>query len=155
MYIPVAPVALSKSWATQRRPGFPATGLQAEATPEFQATSGDSALALLESVYYRAYEIAARIISSVQGIQDTIALRKRQYTGSGVQDTNITIGIILGVVLGAFLIGVCAFCYTYRFSIRFTNRRRKHRKSSSSKSSKSSSDGGPPPPPPPPPPADA
>jgi hypothetical protein len=69
-------------------------------------------------------------------------------------DTNTVIGVVVGVVLVVFLAGLCAFVWTYRFSIRFSYRRKRHhRKSGSSKSSKSSDGGGAPPPPPPPPPA--
>ncbi|KAI0127353.1 hypothetical protein BJ170DRAFT_369806 [Xylariales sp. AK1849] len=61
-----------------------------------------------------------------------------------VQDTDTTIGIIVGVVLGVFLVATFAFLYIYRNSLRFTPRKRHHRKSAGSKSSKSSksSDGG-------------
>lgn len=83
-------------------------------------------------------------------------LQTRQFTGNAAQDTNITIGIIVAIVLTVFIIGVGAFMYTYRDSIRFTARRRRkkggvRRKSTgSAKSSKSakSSDGGDGPPPP-------
>ncbi|PKS13341.1 hypothetical protein jhhlp_000112 [Lomentospora prolificans] len=86
-------------------------------------------------------------------------LIKRQFTGNAGHDTNITIGIIVAIVLTVFIIGVGAFMYTYRDSIRFTARRRRkkgdvRRKSTgSAKSSKSeksaASDGGGDPPPPP------
>jgi len=87
-------------------------------------------------------------------------LQTRQFTGNAAHDTNITIGIIVAIVLTVFIIGVGAFMYTYRDSIRFTARRRRkkggvRRKSTGSSKSAKSSDGGgdgPPPPPPPPPP---
>lgn len=58
-------------------------------------------------------------------------------------DIDTTIGIVVGVLLGVFLIASCAFLYRYRGSIRVKKRKRHHRhhKSSSSKSSKAS-DGG-------------
>lgn len=68
-------------------------------------------------------------------------------------ESDVTIGIVVGVLLGIFLVATCGFLWVYRFSVRFTSRRHHKRKSSSSKSSKSSksSDGGGGPPPPPPP----
>ena len=65
-----------------------------------------------------------------------------------VQSLNTTIGVVVGVILGVFIIGLLAFCWWYRFSIRFTYRKKRHRKGS--KASSKSSDGGAPPPPPPP-----
>ena len=67
-----------------------------------------------------------------------------------VQSLNTTIGAVVGVILGVFIIGLLAFCWWYRFSIRFTYRKKRHRKGSKSGSSKSSDGGAPPPPPPPP-----
>lgn len=63
-------------------------------------------------------------------------------TTSGEIDT--TIGIVVGVLLGVFLIATCAFLYIYRGSIRTKKRKRRghHRKTSSSKGSKSSDSGG-------------
>jgi hypothetical protein len=83
-------------------------------------------------------------------------LRKREI-GTRSADSNVTIGVIVGVVLGLFLLGIIAFLWTYRLSIKFSYGKKRRRKSGSSKSSKSSksSDGGAPPPPPPPPPAAA
>ncbi len=99
----------------------------------------------------------------------TAALFRRQSSTSNgsspSQDANVTIGVVVGVVLGVFLIGVFAFLWVYRSSVKFSNRKHRRRKSAGSKSSKSSksstssSDAGPPPPPaaapaPPPPPAE-
>ncbi len=55
-------------------------------------------------------------------------------------NTNVTIGAVVGVVLGVFLIGIFAFLYTYRNSVRFSSKKKhKRRKSAGSKSSKASS----------------
>ncbi|PNY29495.1 Uncharacterized protein TCAP_00602 [Tolypocladium capitatum] len=91
-------------------------------------------------------------------------LQRRQFSGNPADNTNAQIGIVVGVVLGVFLLGLCVFLYIYRYSIKFSYRKRRSRrhKSSSSKSSKiskssKSSDVGPPPPadaPPPPAPAE-
>ncbi|KFH42591.1 hypothetical protein ACRE_066830 [Hapsidospora chrysogenum ATCC 11550] len=76
-------------------------------------------------------------------------LLPRQFSPNGTENANIRTGIVVGVVLGVFLISVLTFCWFYRYSIRFTYRkkRRHGHKSGSSKSSKSSrsSDGGAPP----------
>ncbi|PNH29292.1 hypothetical protein BJF96_g7336 [Verticillium dahliae] len=73
-------------------------------------------------------------------------------------NTNRTVGIVLGVLLGVFVIGVCIFLYVYRDALRKARhrrrRRRRHHRRPGSKSSKSSSEGAPPPSPPAPP-ADA
>lgn len=61
------------------------------------------------------------------------------------QDLDTTIGIVVGVLLGVFLIASVAFLYIYRGSIRMKRRRRhrhRHHKSTSSKSSKLSDGGG-------------
>lgn len=64
-----------------------------------------------------------------------------------LEETNMRTGIIVGVVLGVFLVATCAFLFVYRNSFKRKKRHRRH-KSSSSKSSKSSDGGAPPPPPP-------
>lgn len=56
-------------------------------------------------------------------------------------DSNLTVGIIVGVVLGLFLVGCFAFIWFYRKSIKISQKKHKKRKKSgSSKSSKSSGD---------------
>ncbi|KAJ6784039.1 hypothetical protein PWT90_00326 [Aphanocladium album] len=67
-------------------------------------------------------------------------LAKRQFSSDPVQNTNSSIGLAVGIVLGLFLIGTFAFLWVYRYSIRCTSR--KKRRSKSSKSSKASSDNG-------------
>lgn len=74
---------------------------------------------------------------------------------TATESANRRTGIIIGVVLGLFLVAACVFLFTYRNSVRCTRKRKRHHhhrrhKSTSSKSSKSSksSDGGAPPPPP-------
>lgn len=73
-------------------------------------------------------------------------LVSRQFSDNAVQNANIRTGVIVGVVLAIFLIGVLAFFWFFRFSIRFSYRKkRRHRhKPGSSKSSKSSEGGAPP-----------
>ncbi|PHH61625.1 hypothetical protein CDD81_8140 [Ophiocordyceps australis] len=58
----------------------------------------------------------------------------------GSTSTDTQIGIIVGVLIAIFLMGVCAFLWIYRHSVRFSSRprRRQRRKSTSSKSSKAS-----------------
>ena len=76
------------------------------------------------------------------------------FRRTSVKDTNVTIGIVVGVLLAVFLAAAFAFMWIYRGSIKLARRRRRHhRKSGSSKSSKASSDGGGAPPAPPPAPA--
>lgn len=78
----------------------------------------------------------------------------RQFTGDASRDTDIKIGIIVAIVLTAFIAGIAFFLYRYRGSIRCT-RRRKHRhgrrrkSTGSSKSGRSAAGEEPPPPPPP------
>lgn len=82
------------------------------------------------------------------------ALPKRQFTGDPARDIDITIGIIVAVLLTAFIAGVGYFLYRYRDSIRFSRRRRHHRggrrrkSMGSSKSAKSTAGEEPPPQPP-------
>lgn len=65
------------------------------------------------------------------------SLRKR----AGADNVNTTIGVVVGVLLAAFLVGAFAFLYFYGKSIRFTKRKRHRRKSSGSKGSKNSEGG--------------
>lgn len=89
--------------------------------------------------------VSSRFIANLQNRADNTPL----------QNTNLTIGIVVGVVLALFFIGLGVFLWFFRNSIRLSKRKknRRRRKSSGSKSSKSSggSRDGPPPPPPPPP----
>ncbi|KAK7961095.1 hypothetical protein PG988_012309 [Apiospora saccharicola] len=72
----------------------------------------------------------------------SVLLRKR----TSAQDLDVTISVVVGVLLGVFLLGTLAFCYVYRNSIRlkrkkkFQRQQRRHRSGGShgSKSSKSS-----------------
>ncbi|KAL1878596.1 hypothetical protein VTK73DRAFT_7774 [Phialemonium thermophilum] len=70
----------------------------------------------------------------------------RRNHRSPMQNTNITIGIVVGVLLGVFLIAVLVFCYLYSSSIRFRDRSKRRRRrsggSSGSRSSKSSASSG-------------
>lgn len=63
-----------------------------------------------------------------------LGLRKRD----GLQDQNVTIGVVIGVALALFIIGACFFLYRYRFSVRFTHKKKHRHRSGSSKSSKTS-----------------
>ncbi|KPM34317.1 hypothetical protein AK830_g12250 [Neonectria ditissima] len=84
---------------------------------------------------------------------DETAVQKRQFSNNPAENNNIKIGLIVGILIAAFLAVVVAFLYFYGRSIRFTEKRRRHHrrhKSSGSKSSRSS-DSGPPLPRPPPP----
>lgn len=71
------------------------------------------------------------------------ALVKRQFSSDPVQNTNASIGLAVGVVLGIFLIGTFAFLWVYRYSIRCSPRKKRRPSSrKGSKSSKASSDSG-------------
>ncbi|KAI5457608.1 hypothetical protein BGZ63DRAFT_427649 [Mariannaea sp. PMI_226] len=94
--------------------------------------------------------------------EDQGMLQRRQFSDNPSKNQNIKIGVIVGILLAAFIAAVAAFLYIYGRSIRFTERKRRRRnhrhKYYSSRSSRSSD--GPPPPrpprssgPPPPPPA--
>ncbi|KAH7144363.1 hypothetical protein B0J13DRAFT_43108 [Dactylonectria estremocensis] len=74
------------------------------------------------------------------------SIRRRQFSDDPGQNTNIKIGLVVGILVAAFLAVVIAFLWIYGPSIRFREKKKKHRghKSSSSKSSRSS-DGAPPP----------
>ncbi|OIW22798.1 hypothetical protein CONLIGDRAFT_687211 [Coniochaeta ligniaria NRRL 30616] len=80
-------------------------------------------------------------------------LRKRDP----MQSSNVTIGAVVGVLLGVFIIGTIYFCIRYHRSIRFSdNKKRQHHRrpgggsSRGSKASTSSSRSAPAPPPAPP-----
>jgi transposase len=72
------------------------------------------------------------------------ASQVRKRTAS--QDMDTTIGIVVGVLVGVFIVASIAFLHIYRGSIRVKRRKRRHHhrhsKSSSSKSSKASDGGG-------------
>ncbi|KAB5513352.1 hypothetical protein GE09DRAFT_1067330 [Coniochaeta sp. 2T2.1] len=84
-------------------------------------------------------------------------LRKRDP----LKSTNVTVGAVVGVLLGVILIGTIYFCVRYHRGIKFTDKkRRRHRRGGSSRGSKvstasSSSTAPAPPAPPAPPPAAA
>ncbi|KGQ04789.1 hypothetical protein BB8028_0001g02100 [Beauveria bassiana] len=72
------------------------------------------------------------------GIVVVARLDKRQFSDDPLQNTNTSIGVIVGVVLAVFLAGVFAFLWVYRDAVRCSGGGRKRRRSSSSKSTKSS-----------------
>ncbi|KAH8679167.1 hypothetical protein BGZ61DRAFT_68585 [Ilyonectria robusta] len=80
------------------------------------------------------------------GSGDQATIRKRQFSDNPDKNTNIKIGLIVGILVAAFLAVVITFLYFYGRSIRFTEKKKKHHrhKSSSSKSSRSSDRGAPP-----------
>lgn len=78
----------------------------------------------------------------------TTALRRRGATASN----NSTIVIVVGVLVGMFVLVSAAFLYRYRYSVRFHKRRRRRHRHHSSRGSKTSSEGAAQPPPPPQPP---
>ncbi|KAH8780924.1 hypothetical protein F5883DRAFT_637805 [Diaporthe sp. PMI_573] len=87
--------------------------------------------------------------SSLSHLTRWVDLRRRDTTSS----TNTTIGIVVGVLLGLFIIASIVFLYRYRYTVHFHSKRRRHHRHHSSKGSKTSSEGAGAPPPPPPPPA--
>lgn len=70
-------------------------------------------------------------------LNHTPSLQKR----AGADNVNTTIGVVVGVLLAAFIVGAFVFLYFYGKSIRFTKRKRHRRKSSGSKGSKTSEGG--------------
>ncbi|KAH8668477.1 hypothetical protein BX600DRAFT_510573 [Xylariales sp. PMI_506] len=87
-------------------------------------------------------------VATRRSLTSTLSLLQKRMTQ---QQMDTTIGIVVGVLVGVFILASCGFLYVYRTSVRFRKqgRRKSHRhshghKSSSSKSSKSSksSDGG-------------
>ncbi|KAB5559535.1 hypothetical protein GE09DRAFT_1220215 [Coniochaeta sp. 2T2.1] len=88
---------------------------------------------------------------------DNPELRKRDP----LKSTNVTVGAVVGVLLGVILLGTIYFCVRYHRGIKFTDKkRRRHRRGGSSRGSKastasSSSTAPAPPAPPAPPPAAA
>jgi hypothetical protein len=83
---------------------------------------------------------------------------KRQFSDNPSKNADIKIGLIVGILLAAFIAAIAAFLFIYGRSIRFSKKRkrRRHRHTYYSSKSSRSSDGAPPPPPPqsaPPPPA--
>lgn len=141
MYIPHTPASpehLAARWAVA------ATEQQASSSSgsaTATATTGVS-LASLDRFFIG----LRRILTPATHQATTGELRRR----NSVTDTNITVGVIVGVLLGLFLIGCFTFLWIYRNSIVFSrHRRRQRRKSaSSSKASSKASDSGAPPPPP-------
>ncbi|KAJ9131038.1 hypothetical protein NKR19_g9663 [Coniochaeta hoffmannii] len=111
--------------------------------------------------------------SLVRPLHDATRSITRLLTNNGaapnrkrdLQSQNVTIGIVVGVLLGVFIIGTIYFCVRYHRTIRFADRKKRiHRRSGgggSSRGSKSSTSSGstapaaPPPAPPAPPPAAA
>ncbi|CAG9941477.1 unnamed protein product [Clonostachys rosea f. rosea IK726] len=51
-------------------------------------------------------------IASIQS-----AVKRRQFSEDGTKNANIRTGLIVGLVLAFFLIGVCLFCFMYRYTI--------------------------------------
>ncbi|CAG9991237.1 unnamed protein product, partial [Clonostachys byssicola] len=45
------------------------------------------------------------------------AVKRRQFSEDGTKNANIRTGLIVGLVLAVFLIGVCLFCFMYRYTI--------------------------------------
>ena len=92
--------------------------------------------------YYRAFHLDSNIF------RRTVVKRS--------SESDLTIGIVVGVLVGVFVLAICAFLWYYGRSVKFAYSRKQlrqaRRKSTggSSKSSKSSVGGAPPPPPPPP-----
>lgn len=89
--------------------------------------------------------VPIEIALDLKGVSDNVITR-RQFSNNPMNNTNIKIGIALGFVLGIFLIGLFAFLWTYRYSVRCTSKRKPKRgegprSSKSSQSSQSSSGG--------------
>ncbi|KAM3453161.1 hypothetical protein MY3296_003924 [Beauveria thailandica] len=78
-----------------------------------------------------------RAADAVGGGIVVAGLDKRQFSDNPLQNTNTSIGVIVGVVLAVFLAGVFAFLWVYRDTVRCSGGR-KRRRSTSSKSTKSS-----------------
>lgn len=75
-------------------------------------------------------------LSAVINPTDSSLIQRR--SGSAAH-TNLIIGLVVGLTLAAFVIGVCIFLCCYGDSIRFSNKKHRHRRrSTSSKASKNS-----------------
>lgn len=165
MYIPSPPrdprhhlssaaAAGAARWALRPDPGAGPTHSTAAERPSsrFLTHPDPDEVAAYPKPTSRTLPSIAGVLNQLSSVDNRISsLRKR---GSSIQNTNITIGVTVGILLAAFLVAVFLFCHRYRFSIRFTRKKKRHRrKSGSSKSSKASSDGGAAPAEAPPPPA--
>jgi hypothetical protein len=149
MYIPFPPRDPAHSpsstggprWASA--PGRGPSHYTAAEQPSLRHLLQPDAVATHPSPTPRALTPIARFFGRLASSADSriSTLRKR---GSSYQTTNITIGIVIAILLSAFLVAVFLFCHRYRPTTGFTRRRkRQRRKSGGSKSSKASTDGGP------------
>ncbi|KAK1751532.1 hypothetical protein QBC47DRAFT_392029 [Echria macrotheca] len=139
------------------RPLHPAPPGGSPASGPSPTTSDSASLPALHddsSLLYRLRTFFTSRIWAAASSHERWSLRKRD----SLQDQNVMIGAIVGVVLFLFIIGLIYFFYRYHNSIRFSRRSRSrrgryggHHRYGSSKGSNTSSDvGGPPVPPPPP-----
>jgi hypothetical protein len=125
-------------------------------------------LGATEPITHNVNKRAAGLVNKVLGLGQIQMLHIRSSVtpsdlkrDATAQSMDLTIGIVVGVLLGVFFLGLFGFLYVYRKSVKFASKKHRRRKSGtgsskSSKSSKSSDGGGAPPPPPaPPPPAAA
>ncbi|KAI0834498.1 hypothetical protein F5Y06DRAFT_155860 [Hypoxylon sp. FL0890] len=74
---------------------------------------------------------------SLNGFSTTLEHSTSLGKRSGIS-INTTIGVVVGILLAAFVIGFFAFVYVYGRSIHFAKKKRHRRKSSGSKGSKNS-----------------
>jgi hypothetical protein len=138
---------------------FPETPASAAARVDLGPPSQTSATelrrhqSLSRTLHHAANTITRFFTTSHRSTPD---LRKRDP----LQSTNVTIGAVVGVLLGVFIIGTIYFCVRYHRSIRFgDHKKRRHRRSGGSsrgsKASASSASTAPAPPAPPAPPPEA
>lgn len=81
--------------------------------------------------------IASSAIKYASSIKQSLSLIERR--SSSAAHTNVIIGLVVGLTLAAFIIGVCVFLCCYGDSIRFSNKKHRHRRrSTSSKGSRNS-----------------
>lgn len=70
------------------------------------------------------------------------SLFEKSWRRDATSTNNATIAVVVGVLLGLFVLVTAAFLYRYRYTVRFRRRRRRrHRRAHGSKSSKTSSEG--------------
>ncbi|KAI2609186.1 hypothetical protein GGR54DRAFT_387989 [Hypoxylon sp. NC1633] len=134
MYIPTT------NYPSRIFPLAQATSLGADQATAHGITNYGNSRLSVESISCSAHQLFSRSLSALSTALDhTSSLVRKRASGDNV---NTTIGVVVGILLAAFLIGLFAFLHVYRKSIRFTKKRRHRRKSSGSKGSKNSEGAG-------------
>ncbi|KAI1134863.1 hypothetical protein F5Y05DRAFT_193437 [Hypoxylon sp. FL0543] len=112
----------------------PATGVGEGLTSAHELVTDHNLPSAIESISIVLGRLVTRSLNTFSTTLDR-STRLGKRSGSSV---NTTIGVVVGILLAAFVIGFFTFIYFYGRSIRFAKRRRHRRKSSGSKGSKNS-----------------